>query len=68
MPLIAPDGEGPLRRKKIKPFRISATAVTNAEFSEFIADTGYVTEAEEIGWSFVFLERCRPIHQRVLSR
>lgn len=54
MPLIAPDGEGPLRRKKIKPFRISATAVTNAEFSEFVADTGYVTEAEQIGWSFVF--------------
>lgn len=53
-PQIPDDGEGPLRRKKIKPFRISAVTVTNADFAAFVADTGYVTEAEKIGWSFVF--------------
>ena len=53
-PQIAGDGEGPLRRKKIKPFRIAPTVVTNAAFSEFVAATGYVTEAELFGWSFVF--------------
>ncbi|MCL4132733.1 UNVERIFIED_CONTAM: hypothetical protein GTU68_034104, partial [Idotea baltica] len=27
---------------------------TNAQFADFIAATGYVTEAERFGWSFVF--------------
>jgi len=53
-PLIPDDGEGPLRRKRVVPLRMGATAVTNAEFADFVADTGFVTEAERIGWSFVF--------------
>lgn len=53
-PEIPIDGEGPLRRVRLNPFRMAATAVTNAEFGQFIAATGYVTEAERFGWSFVF--------------
>ena len=53
-PHIPDDGEGPPRRRKVKPFRITRGAVTNAAFARFIKDTGYVTEAEQIGWSFVF--------------
>lgn len=53
-PVIPDDGEGPLRKTKLKPFRISPTAVSNAEFEAFVKATGYVTEAERIGWSFVF--------------
>ncbi|MEL6522205.1 MAG: formylglycine-generating enzyme family protein [Pseudomonadota bacterium] len=53
-PVFSEDGEGPLRRKKIKPFQISATTITNEAFAQFVADTGYQTEAERIGWSFVF--------------
>nr|WP_256368556.1 SUMF1/EgtB/PvdO family nonheme iron enzyme [Ruegeria sp. HKCCA5763] len=52
-----PDGGEELRKGKAKPlreFRIGETAVTNAQFQEFVEDTGYVTEAERIGWSFVF--------------
>lgn len=30
------------------------TTVTNAEFQEFVSQTGDVTEAETFGWSFVF--------------
>lgn len=30
------------------------TAVTNAMFREFIDDTGYKTDAQRFGWSFVF--------------
>ena len=30
------------------------TAVSNAEFDAFVRTTGYVTEAEKYGWSFVF--------------
>lgn len=53
-PLIKPDGEAPLRTKKLKPFRIGTTTVTNAEFAAFVTDTGYTTDAERFGWSFVF--------------
>lgn len=48
------DGEGPIRKIKVDPFLMDATAVTNAEFKRFIDETGYVTEAEQFGWSFVF--------------
>ncbi len=53
-PQIADDGEGPLRKVKVAPFRLGATCVTNAEFARFVKVTGYQTEAERFGWSFVF--------------
>lgn len=51
---FAGDGEGPSRLVRCDPFRISATAVTNAEFAAFVTATGYRTEAERHGASFVF--------------
>ena len=48
------DGEGPARQVHVDPFAIDAYAVTNARFAEFVADTGYLTDAERLGWSFVF--------------
>jgi sulfatase modifying factor 1 len=48
------DGENPTREVTIDPFYIDQHAVTNAEFLQFVRDTGYTTEAEEFGWSFVF--------------
>jgi len=53
-PQIIDDGEAPLRTKTVKPFRMGATTVTNREFSDFVEETRYVTEAERLGWSFVF--------------
>lgn len=53
-PQLPIDGEGPLRRRKVAPFRIGTGAVTNAEFAQFVEETGHVTEAERFGWSFVF--------------
>lgn len=53
-PHLPNDGEGPLRAARLKPFRMGAKTVTNAEFASFVEDTGYVTEAERFGWSFVF--------------
>nr|BAH89546.1 hypothetical protein [uncultured bacterium] len=38
----------------LKPFSIDATAVTIGRFERFVRDTGYVTEAERFGWSYVF--------------
>jgi sulfatase modifying factor 1 len=48
------DGEGPVRRVEVGSFRIAPHAVTNAEFAAFAEATGYETEAERFGWSFVF--------------
>lgn len=48
------DGEGPARRVQVSPFRIAETAVTNAQFAAFVRATGYVTQAEAFGSSFVF--------------
>ncbi len=48
------DGEGPIRKVSVDPFRISPFAVTNKQFSAFVRETGYVTEAEKFGWSYVF--------------
>ncbi|MFC5649717.1 formylglycine-generating enzyme family protein [Paenibacillus solisilvae] len=48
------DGEGPIRPVKLSPFYIDACAVTNAEFASFVEATGFITEAEQFGWSFVF--------------
>ena len=50
------DGEGPQRRITLDPYSIAPCAVTNAEFDEFVRDTGYVTDAERLGWSFVFYQ------------
>ena len=48
------DGEGPVRKKKVSPFIIDKYAVTNGQYKKFVRETGYITEAEDIGWSFVF--------------
>lgn len=46
--------EGPSHRVKVKPFWIDRTEVTNRAFQKFVKATGYVTEAERLGWSGVF--------------
>jgi formylglycine-generating enzyme required for sulfatase activity len=48
------DGEGPVRKVYVSPFWIDAFAVSNADFRLFIDATGFETEAERFGWSFVF--------------
>ena len=48
------DGEAIREEVTIKPFYLGETPVTNAQFAQFVEATGYVTEAETFGWSFVF--------------
>ena len=55
-PIFAVDEEAPLRTAQIKPFWIDETAVTNARFARFVEATGYQTEAETFGNSFVFFD------------
>lgn len=52
--ILLDDGERPERKAKVGAFEIDVGAVTNERFSNFIAATGYKTEAESFGWSFVF--------------
>ena len=51
---FAEDFDAPRRKVKLQPFRISATACSNAEYARFAAATGYRTVAEREGWSSVF--------------
>jgi sulfatase modifying factor 1 len=51
---VPADGEGPVRRVTVSPFWISPTAVANWQFEEFVKATGYVTDSEQLRWSFVF--------------
>jgi sulfatase modifying factor 1 len=47
------DGEA-ARPADVAPFRMDACAVSNRRFAEFADATGYVTDAQHFGWSFVF--------------
>jgi formylglycine-generating enzyme required for sulfatase activity len=51
---FAADGEGPVRRVRLSAFSIDTYPVTNRDFAAFVDGTGYRTEAERFGWSFVF--------------
>ena len=53
-PQIPNDGEGPMRKARHNAFFIAETVVSNAQFKAFVDATGYITEAERFGWSFVF--------------
>jgi formylglycine-generating enzyme required for sulfatase activity len=48
------DGEGPVHEVSLDAFRIDRHAVTNDVFATFVEATGWVTDAERFGWSFVF--------------
>ncbi len=53
-PMIKVDGEGPQRTVRVKPFALGKTAVSNLDFQNFVSQTGFQTDAEIFGWSFVF--------------
>jgi formylglycine-generating enzyme required for sulfatase activity len=48
------DGEGPARTVTLDAYRIGRYAVSNEQFAVFVDATGYVTDAERYGWTFVF--------------
>lgn len=51
---VPTDLEGPAIQVTINDFLIDSLTVTNQDFLSFVEATGYVTEAERLGWSFVF--------------
>ena len=48
------DGESPAHEVSLRPFLIDRAAVSNADFAAFAAATAHRTDAEILGWSFVF--------------
>ncbi|WP_233881279.1 formylglycine-generating enzyme family protein [Virgibacillus halodenitrificans] len=58
------DNEGPISKVNVKPFYIDKTSVSNREFKQFIDETGYMTDAEKYGWSFVFYKFLSEEQQR----
>ncbi|XP_077981973.1 formylglycine-generating enzyme-like [Glandiceps talaboti] len=52
-PVVFLDGEGPARKVQLDAFLADKYEVSNAEFEVFVNATGYVTEAETFGDSFV---------------
>lgn len=48
------DGEATLHDVELDSFELDRSAVTNERYARFVETTGYVTEAERYGWSFVF--------------
>jgi sulfatase modifying factor 1 len=65
---FAGDGERPIRRVALDSFHMDKYPVTNEAFALFIKNTGYKTEAEAYGWSFVFWNQLSPELIRSLVR
>ena len=61
------DGEGPVRAVDVAPFSIDTVAVVNVRFATFVKATGYVTDAERYGWSFVFHLLVDPAIDRMID-
>lgn len=53
-PEIRQDGESIIRKNKLNSYLFEKYAVTAERFSEFVKETGYETDAEKYGWSYVF--------------
>lgn len=66
-PVIAGDGESPLRERRVKPLDWERGTVTAAAFRRFVSATGYRTEAERFGWSFVFFSHLPEDQDRTLG-
>ncbi len=53
--------ERPVRQVSVPAFRLERTEVTNADFGAFVSASGYVTQAEQRGWGWVWTDRWRRV-------
>jgi formylglycine-generating enzyme required for sulfatase activity len=61
------DGEGPVREVTLDPFYIDRYTVSNEDFERFTKATGYQTDAEKFGNSYVFHALLPPSLKRTLD-
>lgn len=59
-PIFEDDNEGPEREVDVEKFYLDKYQVSNEDFAEFVSQTGYKTEAEKFGDSFVFKAALSP--------
>ena len=59
-PQIPGDGESPARPVRVSPFLLQRYEVSNAQYAAFVEATGFETESETFGWSFVFEQMISP--------
>lgn len=50
-PARLPADGGPARPVRVDPFPIDTCAVSNTRFADFVAATGYVTDAAPTSWA-----------------
>lgn len=62
------DGETPQHSVRLAAFSIDTTTVTNRQFAKFVAATGYVTDAERLGFSAVFHAAVQADTRDILSK
>jgi sulfatase modifying factor 1 len=62
--LMGSAAESPIHEVIVAPFYIDAICVTNSQFNDFVNATSYKTDAERLGWSFVFVGHLTPAEQR----
>jgi formylglycine-generating enzyme required for sulfatase activity len=54
------DGAESRKKKRVKAFLLDIDCVTNKQFSTFVEETGYITDAEKYKWSFVLENLASP--------
>jgi len=54
------DQEGPIKKIKVNSFFIDPYAVSNEEFSNFVNNSNYISDAERLEWSYVFYQFINP--------
>ncbi len=61
------DGEGPVRSVAVSAFLMDSCAVSNEDFAVFAKATGYVTDAEHLGTSFVLQSMVTASNARIVG-
>ena len=66
--LMGSEIESPVHCVQLAPFHIDIVCVTNEQFNEFVNASHYKTDAEQFGWSFVFVGHLTAAEQAERTR
>jgi sulfatase modifying factor 1 len=61
------DGESPRRKVRVSSFLIDKYEVSNAQYEEFVRDTGHITDSEKWNWSFVLFSSLSRAKQKQVT-
>lgn len=63
-PIIKKDGESPARPVQLDDYYLDKHEVSIGEFAEFVSKTGYITDAERFGDSFILYSMIKNYEER----